>query len=112
MLTGGQVHDSVMLKPALSQLNITESMILADKAYGSVENRQYISDCGAEYCIPPKKNTMNPWDCDYHHYKERHLVECFFMKIKDYRRIAMRFEKLARRFLAMVHLASCLVWLA
>ena len=96
MLTGGQVHDSVMLKPALSQLNITESMILADKAYGSVENRQY----------------MNPWGWDYHHYKELHLVECFFMKIKDYRRIAMRFEKLARRFLAMVHLASCLVWLA
>ena len=112
MLTGGQVHDSVMLKPALSQLNITESMVLADKVYGSAENRQYISDCGAEYCIPLKKNTINPWDCDYHHYKERHLVECFFMKIKDYRRVAMRFEKLARRFLAMVHLASCLVWLA
>lgn len=78
MLTGGQVHDSVMLKPALSQLNITESTALADKACGSAENRQYISDCRAEYCIPPKKITMNPWDCDYHHYKERHLVECFF----------------------------------
>ena len=112
MLTGGQVHDSVMLKPALSQLEITESMVIADKAYGSAENRQYISERGAEYCIPPKKNTVNPWNCDYHHYKERHLVECFFMKIKDYRRISMRFEKLARRFLAMVHLASCLVWLA
>ena len=39
MLTGGQVHDSVMLKPVLSQLNITESTVLADKVYGSVENR-------------------------------------------------------------------------
>ena len=44
--------------------------------------------------------------------KECHLVEHFFMKIKDYRRVAMRFEKLAGRFLAMVRLASCLVWLA
>ena len=97
---------------ALSQLNIIESMVLADKAYGSAENRQYISDCGAEYCKKKKKNTMNSWDCDYHHYKERHLVEGFFMKIKDYLRVAMRFEKLARRFLAMVHLAAYLVWLA
>ena len=43
MLTGGQVHDNVMLKPALSQLNITESMVLADKACGSAKKRQYIS---------------------------------------------------------------------
>ena len=52
------------------------------------------------------------WKCDYFHYKERHLVKCFFMKTQDYRRIAMRFEKRARRFLGMVYLASCLIWLA
>ena len=49
---------------------------------------------------------------DFYHYKERHLVECFFMKIKDHRRIAMRFEKLACRFLAFIHLAAALLWLA
>ncbi len=112
ILTGGQVHDGIMLKPALEQLDISENTILADKAYGSEENRQYISDQGVQYCVLPKKNAVNVWECDYFHYKERHLVECFFMKIKDYRRVAMRFEKLARRFLGMVHLASCLVWLA
>lgn len=112
MLTGGQVHDSVMLKPALERLDISQSVVLADKAYGSAENRKYISDRGAQYCIPPKEGLLNPWKCDYFHYKERHLVECFFMKIKDYRRVAMRFEKLARRFLGMVYLAACLVWLA
>ena len=47
----------------------------------------------------------------YLHYKEPHLIE-FFMKIKDYRSVALYFEKPARRFLAMVHLVSCLVWLA
>lgn len=49
---------------------------------------------------------------DFYHYKERHLVECFFMKIKDHRRIAMRFEKLACRFLAFIHLVAALLCLA
>ena len=53
-----------------------------------------------------------PWYCDFAHYKERHLVECYFMRIKDYRRIAMRFDKLASRFLAFLHLAAALLWLA
>ena len=44
----------------------------------------------------------------YFHYKEPHLMEFFFMKIKDYRSVAMYFEKQARRFLAMVHLVSYL----
>ena len=111
-LTGGQVNDGVMLKTALEPLDIEGSTILADKAYGSTENRDYITDRKADYCIPPKSNAKEPWECDYHHYKERHLVECFFMKIKDNRRIAMRFEKLARRYLAFVFLAGSLVWLA
>lgn len=112
MLTGGQVHDSAMLQPALDQLNIQHATVLADKAYGSWENREYIANHDADFCIPPKSNAQDPWYCDYVHYKERHLVECFFMKIKDFRRIAMRFEKLARRFLALIHLAAVMLWLA
>ena len=77
-----------MMKPVLDQLDISQSVILADKAYGSAENRKYISDRGAQYCIPPKEGLSKPWKCDYFHYKERHLVECFFMKIKDYRRVS------------------------
>ncbi len=111
-LTGGQINDGVMLQSCLDQLNISGSTILADKAYGSWENREYIADHDADFCIPPKSNSVDPWYCDYAHYKERHLVECFFMKIKDCRRIAMRFEKLACRFLAFIHLAAALLWLA
>lgn len=112
LLTGGQVHDSVMMQSALNELDIKGSTVLADKAYGSWENREYIANRDADFCIPPKSNAVDPWYCDYVHYKERHVVECFFMKMKDYRRIAMRFEKLARRFLGFVHLAAALVWLA
>ena len=101
-----------MLQKCLDQLQISGSTVLADKAYGSVHNREYIDKHDAEYCIPPKSNTVEPWHCDYEHYRERHLVEAFFMKIKDCRRIAMRFEKLACRFLAFLHLKAALLWLA
>ena len=84
MLTGGEVHDSIMMKPVLDQLDISQSVILADKAYGSAENRKYISDWGAQYCIPPKKdyqalNALFPL-------QGTHFVECF-SEIKDYRRV-------------------------
>ena len=61
--------------------------------------------------IPPKKNRRVQREYDRHLYKERHLVECFFCKIKEFRRIATRYEKLARTFLTMLTIASCLIWL-
>ena len=91
------------------QLDISGSIVLADKAYGSWENREYIANHGADFCIPPKSDSVDPWYTDFYHYKERHLVECFFMKIKEHRRIATRFEKLACRFLAFIHLAAALL---
>ena len=100
------------LTQCLDQLQISGSTVLADKAHGSVHNREYIDKHDAEYCISPKSNTVEPWHCDYEHYRERHLVEAFFMKIKDCRRIAMRFEKLACRFLAFLHLKTALLRLA
>ena len=111
-LTGGQVHDGIMLQNCLEQLDISGSTVLADKAYGSWENCEYIANHGADFCIPPKSDSADPWYTDFYHYKERHLVECFFMKLKEHRRIATRFEKLACRFLAFIHLASALLWLA
>lgn len=111
-LTGGQVNDGVMLQKCLDQLDISKSTVLADKAYGSWDNREYISDHHADFCIPPKSNAADPWYCDFFRYKERHLVENFFMRIKDNRRIAMRYEKLSRRFMGFVFLASALLWLA
>lgn len=111
-LTGGQVHDGIMLQNCLEQLDISGSIVLADKAYGSWENREYIANHGADFCIPPKSDSVDPWYTDFYHYKERHLVECFFMKLKEHRRIATRFEKLTCRFLAFIHLAAALFWLA
>lgn len=84
---------------------------MGDKAYGTSEIRGYVETSGGSYCIPPKSNTVEPWDCDYHQYKERHVVECFFNKLKQFRHIATRYDKLSRNFLSFVCLASAMILL-
>ena len=90
----------------LSGIDISESTILADKAYGTKEILDYIQRQDGDYAIPPKSNTRNPWKCDWVLYKERHLIECFFLKLKQFRRVATRYDKLASSFLAFIYIAS------
>lgn len=92
-------------------MKITDSTILADKAYGTNEILDFIQLHDADYAIPPKSNTRTPWRCDWHLYKERHLVECFFLKLKNFRRVATRYDKLATSFLAFVYIASIFILL-
>ena len=80
--------------------SIGGSAVLADRAYGARTIREYISAHGASYVIPPQSNVSDPWPVDWHLYKERHLVECFFQKIKWFRRIATRYDKSDASFLA------------
>ena len=77
-LTGGQVHDSQVASELLEGFDISQSNIIADKAYGTAKLRQYIEDKAGVYTIPPKENTKDKWTCDYHVYCERHLIENFF----------------------------------
>jgi len=111
-LSAGNLHDSTEAETALSDVPLEGTVVLADKAYGSKSIREYIVHAGATCCIPPKSNEKHPWECDWFLYKERHLVECFFQKIKQFRGVATRFNKLACRFLAFVQLACIMVWLA
>ena len=85
--------------------------LLADRAYGAQAIREYISERGASYVIPPQKNVSQPWPVDWHVYKERHLIECFFQKIKWFRRVATRYDKLDASFLAFVYLAAIAILL-
>lgn len=111
-LSAGNLHDSTEAEAALRAVDLVGSVVLADKAYGSENIRDLIEASGAQYCIPPKSNEKHPWHCDWWHYKERHVVECFFQKLKQFRRIATRFDKLAGRFLAFVQLGCIMIWLA
>ncbi len=111
MLTGGQVHDAKVAIDLLSGVDISGSNILGDKAYGAKKIREYITEQNAVYTIPPREKFDTLWYCDFHIYKERHLVECFFNKLKAFRRVATRYDKLASSFLAFVHLAAICILL-
>ena len=84
----------------MKKVDITKSNIFGDKAYGSKEIRSYITENGESYTIPPKSNTKESWACAHYLYKERHLVECFFQKLKWFRRIATRYDTLDLSFLS------------
>ena len=108
-LTGGNVHDLI---PALDLVsNQSADSLLGDKAYDADQFIAKVQSQGIKIVIPPKSNRRKMRDYDRHIYKERHLVECFFAKIKQYRRIATRYEKLALTFRAVVLITACLVWL-
>ena len=61
--------------------------------------------------MPPIKARKDQREYDRHTYKERHLIECFFAKIKAFRRVSTRYEKLAVTFRAMVLIAACMIWM-
>ena len=85
--------------------------VVADKAYGSRAIRQIIADDGALAVIPSKSNARDPIPHDAGLYKMRNIVERFFCTMKDMRRLATRFEKLTRNFLAMVHIFAIRLWI-
>jgi transposase len=109
ILTGGQRHDSTQAKNLMDGYDFER--LIADKAYDSDEILQLIADKEAEAVIPPTANRQEQREYDAHWYKERHLVECFINKIKHYRRIFSRFEKLAGRYLGFLSFAGALIWL-
>jgi transposase len=110
-LTAGHIHDCTVAVEVLSGVALSGSVVLADKAYGSLDIRTYIESQGATFCIPPKSNAVHPWSCDFHHYKERHVVECFFNKLKQFRGVATRYDKLSHNFLSFAFLASVMILL-
>ena len=85
--------------------------VIADTAYDAQDFLSVIEECGATAVIPPRKNRKEERDYDKHLYKERHLVECFIGKIKYYRRIFSRFDKLASRYLGFLSFIGALIWL-
>lgn len=111
MLTGGHVHDSKVATDLLEKIELDGVNVIADKAYGTNDLRTYIENNGGSYTIPPKSNILQKWDCDYYLYRERHLIENFFNQLKNYRRIATRYDKLAHTFLECVYLASIVILL-
>jgi len=108
-LTAGHRGDAPQAAPLIEGL--PAETVMADTAYDSDDLRQKIADMGAVAVIPNNPSRARKYPLDKHLYAQRHLVECCFSKLKQFRRVATRFEKTARNYLAVVTLAAIVLWL-
>ena len=110
ILTGGQVAD--VTQGAALVAGIKAEHVIADKGYDSKELVGEIEASGAKAVIPPRSNRKEKRKYDKHLYKDRNLVERFINRVKQCRRIATRYEKTARNYMAFWQLASIIILLA
>ena len=98
----------------LRSLNIKRlgsKFVLMDRAYEGDETRRTARDVGLKPVVPPKRNRRNPWRYNKKLYKRRNEVERFFRRIKDFRRIATRYDKLDTMFLAFLNFVTIVILL-
>ena len=100
-----------MAQTLLEAFALRSKLILADKGYDSGQFVRWVEERGGIEVIPSRVNARHPRPTDWHTYKERHFVENLFLKLKNNRRFAARYEKKALYFHAVVCLACSLVWL-
>ena len=104
VLLPGQRHDSLGVAPLITGIDF--QALLGDKAFDIDWIRAELDQRGATAVIPPKADRARFIACDFAMYKWRHLVENFFCDLKEFRRIATRYDKTDTSFAAMIHLAA------
>ena len=111
LLTEGQVSDHKRAAFLIDALPPARRLI-ADRGYDSSGYRNALRHRGIEPCIPPRKNRKQAIAYDQALYRQRHKVENMFAKLKDWRRIAMRYDRCAHTFMAAIALAAIMIfWL-
>ena len=90
---------------------ISPTAVLPDKAYDADALLAYIASKKATAVIQPKRNRTTQRDFDRHQYRNRNVIERFFARLKQFRRTATRYDKLASRFSSFVALAASIIWL-
>ncbi len=110
-ITGGQINDCTQATSLITKLPTAET-IVADKGYDSETIREQIEQQGAIAAIPRRRNSVKGnADMDWGLYRNRHLVENAFARLKQYRAVASRFDKLKRNYESVVAMACALLWL-
>ncbi|MEY9151485.1 transposase [Bradyrhizobium elkanii] len=109
MLTGGEAHDCPVAERLIRRVKPPKRM-LGDKAYDSAELREELDARGTKPVIPNRSNRKQPYSFSKRLYKLRWRIESAFNRLKDFRRIATRYDRLARNYLASVCLTAALVW--
>lgn len=109
ILTAGQVHESTEAGNLVDGFTLVS--VIADKGYDADHFRILLAEAEVDVVIPPLGSRKAEIAYDEDAYKLRYRIECFFNKIKHYRRVATRFEKLARNYHSMLYLAAAMIWL-
>jgi len=112
-LSAGNCHDAPEGRELLKNMEKPhdEVYLLMDKAYEGDETRQTAEECGYIPVVPPKSNRKEPWEYDKEKYKKRNIVERFFRRLKSFRKIFTRYDKLDVIFMAFVYLAMIVIFL-
>lgn len=108
----GNAHDAPAGEALLHEaLPPRAAAVLMDRAYGSRSIRSMLSRWGVEAVVPPKSNAREPWEYDRGLYRKRNEIERFFNRLKNFRRVATRYDKLASMFAAFVTLGAIMLLL-
>ena len=108
-LTAGQVSDFKGAKLLLDGLPAAK-YLLRDKGYDANWFREALQDKNITPCIPPKKNRTQTIKYDKELYKQRHKIENMFGRIKDWRRIATRYDRCSQIFYSAICIAAIVIW--
>jgi transposase len=113
IVSAGQEADVSYAEPLLAAVPADAEVeaVIADKAYDSKAVAELVKAKGAEVVIPTQKSRKEQRVIDTERYKDRNLVERFWRKAKNFRRVATRYEKTSRNFLAFVHVAAIIILL-
>ena len=103
-LSPGQAHDAPQGRKLLNRLGQQDDnpLLIMDRAYEGDETRQLALALGYTPVVPPKRNRLDPWQYDREMYKRRNEIERLFRRLKGFRRIFSRFEKLDVIFLGFI----------
>jgi len=121
VLTAGQRHETTQFEVLMEQgavkrvgrgrPKLRPKRVLGDKGYSSRKIRRYLKRRGIGYTIPRRRDETRTGPFNRTLYKERNYVERLINRLKQFRRVATRYEKRAVNFLAMITLASIMLWL-
>jgi transposase len=106
IITAGNVNDSTQAIALMRKIIRAGIRVLADRGYDSAKILAYIQYWSAIACIPPRKNKTYPQKYNKKIYENRNQIERFFNRLKNFRRIATRYDKLPSSFLSFVHIAA------
>ncbi len=104
-LSPGNAHDAAPGRELLKAADLQAHFVIMDRAYEGEETRQLVLDFGMTPVVPPKTNRISPWEYDREMYKKRNEVERLFRRLKGYRRIFSRFDKLDVVFMFFIYFA-------